>query len=489
MYANYLMHHGIKGMKWGIRRYQNEDGTWTEAGKKRRQDEKAADRKKYVNADGSLTKAGQKEYDRINEVYKKNLKDWEANADRVDDRINELAASDESVKKIISEHTGDGTELVNKILAKTGDTELSRRIDDADELWELIEMERNDALAKLRHADFSSSDYLMHWGIKGMKWGIRRYQNEDGSLTPAGIKRYRTVENFERARASKEGAKAVSKEVSAEDRAAEIQRQKEAAIAKGDAKKILELRGEMTTAEIKDAYDRLNTLSNINKLIPPEKTRSEKIKEFMATAQATIKTINDYNKAKAEKWKAKAAKEDALLKKLNYKDEKKQKKKEAKEEKKEKKSEKKQEKQEKQEQKKQEQKQETKLPESKPTETPKVPSMFDRVSKLNETTTALNSKSRSEIAGPLQKRDSSVDKIWSGIGKTPSSGSPLRTRVSDLLSNPVYNKDRFSSVQTLVNKANAKNGRSSMLGAQPIRSLDKYESTYVGKKQFSRLFG
>ena len=33
---NYLMHWGIKGMKWGIRRYQNEDGTWTEAGKVRR---------------------------------------------------------------------------------------------------------------------------------------------------------------------------------------------------------------------------------------------------------------------------------------------------------------------------------------------------------------------------------------------------------------------------------------------------------------------
>lgn len=31
---------------------------------------------------------------------------------------------------------------------------------------------------------------LMHWGIKGMKWGVRRYQNKDGTLTPAGKKRY-----------------------------------------------------------------------------------------------------------------------------------------------------------------------------------------------------------------------------------------------------------------------------------------------------------
>lgn len=32
-----LMHYGIKGQKWGIRRYQNEDGTRTAAGKKREQ--------------------------------------------------------------------------------------------------------------------------------------------------------------------------------------------------------------------------------------------------------------------------------------------------------------------------------------------------------------------------------------------------------------------------------------------------------------------
>ena len=31
---------------------------------------------------------------------------------------------------------------------------------------------------------------LYHWGVKGMKWGVRRYQNSDGSLTPAGKKRY-----------------------------------------------------------------------------------------------------------------------------------------------------------------------------------------------------------------------------------------------------------------------------------------------------------
>lgn len=34
------------------------------------------------------------------------------------------------------------------------------------------------------------SNELYHHGVKGMKWGIRKYQNEDGSLNARGIKRY-----------------------------------------------------------------------------------------------------------------------------------------------------------------------------------------------------------------------------------------------------------------------------------------------------------
>lgn len=45
-----LYHHGIKGMKWGVRRYQNKDGSLTAAGKKH-----------YYNNDGSLTAAGKKD--------------------------------------------------------------------------------------------------------------------------------------------------------------------------------------------------------------------------------------------------------------------------------------------------------------------------------------------------------------------------------------------------------------------------------------------
>lgn len=38
--------------------------------------------------------------------------------------------------------------------------------------------------------NYSRTDELQHWGVKGQKWGVRRYQNKDGSLTQAGQKRY-----------------------------------------------------------------------------------------------------------------------------------------------------------------------------------------------------------------------------------------------------------------------------------------------------------
>ena len=44
-------------------------------------------------------------------------------------------------------------------------------------------------------------DELYHHGIKGQKWGVRRYQNKDGSLTAAGKKRYeKSYSDWEKAR-------------------------------------------------------------------------------------------------------------------------------------------------------------------------------------------------------------------------------------------------------------------------------------------------
>lgn len=39
-------------------------------------------------------------------------------------------------------------------------------------------------------SDFLTSYELCHHGVQGQKWGVRRYQYQDGSLTPEGLKRY-----------------------------------------------------------------------------------------------------------------------------------------------------------------------------------------------------------------------------------------------------------------------------------------------------------
>lgn len=71
---NELYHHGVKGQKWGIRRYQNKDGSLTLAGKKRAlkmQDQytRFSNDKKYRDKDGNLTYKGRKKSLKMKEKY------------------------------------------------------------------------------------------------------------------------------------------------------------------------------------------------------------------------------------------------------------------------------------------------------------------------------------------------------------------------------------------------------------------------------------
>lgn len=109
-------------------------------------------------------------------------------------------------------------------------------------------------------------DYLMHYGIKGQKWGIRRYQNKDGSLTKAGRKRYAKLE----AEMEKLGGK---KNDDAED-------ENEAKKSVSDHKKI----SDMSNEEIQATIDRIN-LEN-------------KLKELMKEPAANVKNDKKTGKGK-----------------------------------------------------------------------------------------------------------------------------------------------------------------------------------------------
>ena len=73
---NELYHYGIQGMRWGVRRFQNSDGTLTAAGKKRYYGIQGMrwGVRRFQNSDGTLTAAGKKRYNKELESYRADKK-------------------------------------------------------------------------------------------------------------------------------------------------------------------------------------------------------------------------------------------------------------------------------------------------------------------------------------------------------------------------------------------------------------------------------
>lgn len=136
---------------------------------------------------------------------------------------------------------------------------------------------------------YISNNELYHFGIKGQKWGIRRYQNADGSLTSAGRKRYGIPDWVERRNQIK-AQKAQAKEERKAARKAEKEKNWS-----DDYKRYRELKKkkyyEMTNAEISE-LESLEGYQKKNRTLKPGTVA--KAVAVLGTTAATMAAVNSF---------------------------------------------------------------------------------------------------------------------------------------------------------------------------------------------------
>ena len=137
---------------------------------------------------------------------------------------------------------------------------------------------------------------LQHHGIKGQKWYVRRYQNEDGSLTEAGKKRYGS--GVQTGDFTNKQVKRVYKENPELARQLYPIKDRHAGISKSDTKWATKNRKKITDAAYKESKRELNEFAT--QLLKQDNA-------YKSNGRLSAATINAYNRKMAELMSQKAS--------------------------------------------------------------------------------------------------------------------------------------------------------------------------------------
>lgn len=270
-----LTHYGVKGAKWGVRRYQNEDGSYkpgaegryyqavknafntakarrtevagkigTAVGSKasgavpkavaktissklsgggggaaKPEDTKPANKtrtgldielkdvsKKLAGKSSGSGKGSGSSSEKKKEEKEKGTEDFKLSqlTDKIDNLFGEMSDEDWEEMELSDAEQDEMDDLITKYRKwRSGNSSKTKQTKKIDAFIERYQAWRSNHGKKAEHSLIYKNgswtvtdDTLVHWGILGMKWGVRRYQNPDGTLTEEGKRRKSKGKNY-----------------------------------------------------------------------------------------------------------------------------------------------------------------------------------------------------------------------------------------------------------------------------------------------------